>query len=191
MAKRRCDWLLALLVWLVPAVVRAADVPSKVSVAPALRSWLTAFESVPSPAQVRQAGGAEVVAVLERVARDRSESTYARQRAASFLGLLGDPAATVALRGLVRNAEPAVRPTAVLAWAMGPARRGELGAQEALALLLQDRLPTVRTAAARGLEFAADRQLALAQVKARRAKEQHLEVKAALDHAAQQLTAAR
>lgn len=189
MARRSCGWLMLLVLW-VPAGVRAADLAGKAPVAPALRSWLTAFESVPSPAQVRQAGGAEVVAVLERVARDRSEATYARQRAASFLGLLGEPAATAALRGLLRNAEPTVRPTAVLAWAMGPARRGESSAQEALAALLVDRLPAVRTAAARGLEFAADRQAALAQVKARRSKEQHPEVKAALDHAVQQLGSA-
>jgi HEAT repeat protein len=182
---------MGLLVLLVPAVVGAAQAHGKPAVAPALRSWLMAFEAVPHAGQIRQAGGAEVVAVLQRVARDRGEATYARQRAASFLGLLGEPTATAALRDLLRAGDPAVRPTAVLAWAMGPARKGELGAQGELHALLADPLPTVRTAAARGLEFAADRPTALAHVKARRGREQHPEVKAALAHALQQLGDAR
>ena len=182
--RKRWGWGLGLAL-LVPTGGHATEVP------PALRSWLLAYDSVPSAAQVRQAGGTAASGLLDRVVLDTRETGYARQRALAFLGTLDEAKATALLRKHLHSTEPGLRRTGALAWAMGPARRGDTDSLPPLATLLADPEPSVRTAAARGLEFVHNRETALAKAKQRRQIEKHPEVKASLDHAVQTLSAGR
>ncbi len=154
-----------------------------------LRAWLLAMESVPTPAQLVQAGGPSVEVALDAVVHDGHETTYARHRALSFLGILATPKATERLRKDLTLADPALRATGAVAWAAGPGRRDARKAMPVLDKLLNDAVPAVRSAAARGLLFLPDAKLARDHAAKRRAKETHPEVLKALDFALRKLDA--
>lgn len=157
------------------------------AVPPGLRSWLLALESVPTEAQVRISGGPKVEACLDGVVRDAAETAYARHRALSFLGMLESPKATALLRRHLTIADPAMRATAAVAWATGPARRNAAAAWPELDRLLADPAPQVRASAARSLAFIADRKGAMDRVARARDRERVTEVQRALDRTALKL----
>jgi hypothetical protein len=168
---------------LMPAGLHAAEV------APPLRTWLHALESVPTPAQLQHAGGAHLEADLDAVVHDGRETGYARHRALSFLGILPTATATARLRKDLRLPDPELRATAAVAWAAGPGRREPAKAMIELDKLLDDKVPAVRAAAARGLLFVADPKLARDHAARQRGREQVPEVLQALDHTLRQLDA--
>lgn len=160
---------------------RPGDVPA------GLRTWLLALESVPVAAQLQQAGGKDVDLVLDRVVRDDHERGYARHRAMSFLGILDGTRATELLRRNLKIRDPALRATAAIAWAAGPGRRDAGKNIGELDRLLNDPVPAVRAAAARGLAFLPDRRLARDHALQRRERETVPEVIKALDRTVHQL----
>ncbi len=171
--------LLILLLWALP--VYAAEVPA------ALRNWLQALDSAPTPAQLQRAGGPQTAALLERVARDAHELPLVRNRALGLLSLLDDAPSEARLRDLLRLPEDRLRATAALAWLAGPARRHGAGTEATVAALLADRAAGVRSAAARGLGYLADPRQARALAVQQRAREADPTVRAALDAAMRQL----
>lgn len=172
--------------WAITATLLAPGVLAA-EVGKPLRAWLLAMESVPTSAQLVQAGGPQVDAVLDAVVHDGHEATYARHRALSFLGILATPKATERLRQNLKLADPALRATGAVAWAAGPGRVDARKAMPALDKLLDDAVPAVRAAAARGLLFLPDAKLARDHAAKRRAKENHPEVLQALDRTMRQL----
>jgi Flp pilus assembly protein TadD len=76
-----------------------------------------------------------------------------------------------------------------VAWAAGPGRREPAKAMIELDKLLDDKVPAVRAATARGLLFVADPKLARDHAARRRGREQVPEVLQALDHTLRQLDA--
>ncbi len=172
---------LALGVLCASATAQAADIPQP------LRTWLLAIEAVPNAEQVRRAGGAKTEALLDAVVLDAKEPSYARHRALSLLSLLDTPAALQTLRKHLTIKDDALRATAAVAWASGPARRHPQTAWKDLDRLLADRAPQVRAAAARALALTGDVKGARERALARRAHETVPEVQKALDRAVQQL----
>ena len=163
----------------------AAGVP----VPPALRGWLEALDSAPTPAQVRRAGGDQVATLLDGVARDGKEIAFVRNRAIGLLSQLDDAASEKKLRRLLQLSAPAQRATAALAWLAGPLARHPSWVSATLPTLLADPAAGVRAAAARGLRYVADRRLARALAVAQRARESDVAVRSALDAAIVQIDA--
>lgn len=175
--------ILVLLGMLMPFAGHAAEVPAP------LRAWLQALESVPTEAQLRQAGGRDVEVHLDAVVHDPHETRYARHRSLSLLGIL--PSATERLRKDLRIPDPGLRATAAVAWAAGPGRRDARKAMIELDKLLDDPEPEVRSATARGLLFVNDARLARDHAARRRAREKVPEVRQALDRTMRQLDVRR
>lgn len=169
--------------WTAGSEVLAAEIPQS------LRSWLMALESVPSAEQLRRAGGDKTEALLDAVVRDAGEASYPRHRALSLLSLLDSKAATETLRKHLTIRDDALRATAAVAWASGPARRAPQQAMAEMNRLLADRSPQVRAAAARALALTGDAAGSRQRAVQRRAKETVPEVQRALDRAVQQIDA--
>lgn len=174
---------MSLLPLLTLLAIAAAPVP------PPLHGWLTALDSAPTPAQLRQAGGPTLVQTLARVAQDPKAPQLERYRAAGFLALLDDKAADVALGKLLTHPDDGLRATAVLAWLSGPVRRHPELAQGRMGALLADKAPGVRDAAVRGLRYLPDRRAARALAATQRAREQDPAVQRQLDAAIRALDA--
>ena len=172
-------WMLICLLFACP--VHAAEVPV------ALRNWLQALDSAPTPAQVQRAGGSRTVDLLDQVVRDGHEVLFVRSRAIGLLSLLDDAPAETRMRKLLTLRDDNLRATAALAWLAGPARRHPSGTASTLALLLADPSAAVRSATARGLGYCADRPQTRALAVQRRARESDPVVRAALDAAIRKL----
>ena len=167
--------------WTGGSLALGAEIPQS------LRSWLMALEAVPSAEQLRRAGGDKTEALLDAVVRDAGEASYPRHRALSLLSLFDTKAATDALRKHLAIRDDALRATAAVAWASGPARRTPQYAMAELDPLLTDRSPQVRAAAARALALTGDAGGSRQRALKRRAKETVPEVQKALDRAVQQI----
>ncbi len=172
-------WMLICLLFAWPA--HAAEVPV------ALRNWLQALDSAPTPAQVQRAGGPRTVELLDQVVRDGHEVSFVRSRAIGLLSLLDDPPAEARIRKLLTLRDDNLRATAALAWLAGPAHRHPSGTAATVALLLADPSATVRAATARGLGYCVDRPQTRALAVQRRARESDAGVRAALDAAIRKL----
>ncbi len=133
----------------------AATEATAAPVDPALRQWLHAPCSAPSPAQLASLGP-NLVRALRAVAADPSERRYGRHRAIAFLSRLAESAALSALISLRSDGDPMIRGSVAMAIASGAGRRPTAGALDAMAPLLADPNASVRLAAARALRLVAD-----------------------------------